>query len=66
MARSTEWIGIEELAAELGISVRTIYNWRSLGRGPRGYRIANGHVRFRRADVDTWLETFADDGQPAA
>lgn len=65
-ARVTEWIGMEQLADELDVPIRTLYNWRSLGKGPRGYRIANGRVRFRREDVNAWLETFADDGRPAA
>jgi excisionase family DNA binding protein len=59
VATSGEWVCIEELAAELGIPVRTIYSWRTLGRGPRGYRIGR-HVRFRRRDVEHWLETLAD------
>jgi excisionase family DNA binding protein len=60
----TEWIGIEELAAELGIPVRTIYAWRTTGKGPHGHKIGK-HVRFRREDVEEWLVTTADP-QPAA
>jgi excisionase family DNA binding protein len=62
--RVTEWIGIEQLSEELGIPVRTIYNWRTLGKGPRGHRIGR-HVRFKRSDVDAWLETLADPGDAA-
>lgn len=64
--RVTEWIGMEQLAEELGRPIRTLYNWRSLGKGPRGYRIANGKVLFRREDVNAWLETFADNAGDAA
>lgn len=55
----SEWIGIEQLAAELGVPVRTIYTWRSTGKGPRG-AVFGKHVRFRRADVDAWIETRFD------
>lgn len=50
-----EWIGIEELASELGVPVRTIYAWRVKGTGPRGATFGK-HVRFRRSDVDAWIE----------
>lgn len=59
---SSNWTGIEALAEELGVPVRTIYAWRSRGQGPRGYKIGK-HVRFRRSDVEDWLERQAD--QPA-
>ena len=54
-----EWIGIEGLALALGVPVRTVYAWRSQGKGPRGYRLGK-HVRFKRTDVDVWLEEHAD------
>jgi excisionase family DNA binding protein len=56
---TTEWIGIEDLARELGVPVRTIYAWRSKGRGPRGATFGR-HVRFRRTDVDAWVESRLD------
>lgn len=62
---STDWTGIEALAEELGVPVRTIYAWRSRGLGPRGYKIGK-HVRFRRADVEAWLERQADPAGTAA
>ena len=39
---------------ELGIPIRTIYSWRTRGRGPRALKIGR-HLRFRRDDVDAWL-----------
>lgn len=59
-----EWIGVERLAEELGVPVRTIYAWRSKGTGPRGATFGR-HVRFRRTDVDTWIERRLDN-VPAA
>lgn len=62
---ATEWIGVEDLARELGVPVRTIYTWRSKGKGPRGATFGK-HVRFRRADVEQWIETLLDQPEPAA
>lgn len=61
-----EWLGIEDLAKELGVPVRTIYSWRT-GKNKRGPRAATfgKHLRFRRADVDAWIEAQMD-GAPAA
>ncbi len=60
----TEWLGVEALADELGVPVRTIYSWRSKGRAPRAAMFGK-HLRFRRADVDAWCESQMD-GTPAA
>ncbi len=59
-----EWIGVEALAAELGVPVRTIYSWRTKGKGPRAATFGK-HLRFRREDVDAWCEAQLD-GTPAA
>lgn len=59
MNTTPTWIGIEELAEELGVPVRTIYAWRSKGQGPRGGTFGR-HVRFRRDDVDAWTESRLD------
>lgn len=49
-----EWLTTEALAAELEISVNTIYKWRSTNAGPPGARIGR-RVKYRRRDVDEWL-----------
>lgn len=53
------------LADYLQVPVATIYQWRHKGYGPRGVRVGR-HVRFRRADVDRWLEDQADKPRPGA
>jgi excisionase family DNA binding protein len=50
---------INEVADLLGVPVATIYRWRHVGDGPPGYRIGR-HVRFRRVDVEAWIESRAD------
>ncbi|MGF7239344.1 MAG: helix-turn-helix transcriptional regulator [Frankia sp.] len=47
---------VAELAAYLRVPTNTIYKWRHLGEGPKGFRIGR-HVRFDPADVITWLES---------
>lgn len=59
-----EWIGIAELAAELRVPKQTIYGWRVKGAGPRSATFGR-HVRFRRSDVNAWIERQFDT-QPAA
>ena len=56
------WIGIEDLAEELGVPVRTIYSWRTRGKGPRAATFGK-HLRYRREDIDAWTEAQLD---PAA
>jgi excisionase family DNA binding protein len=45
---------LSQLAAHLSVSVQTLYDLRSKGRGPRGFRIGR-ELRFRRSEVDAWL-----------
>lgn len=46
---------VEEVAEWLGVPVGTIYAWRYRNTGPASYKVGR-HVRFRRADVEGWLE----------
>lgn len=54
-----EWIGIEQFAEELGVPVNTVYQWRYRGVAPRGAKFGR-HVRFRRSDIEAWIETRLD------
>ena len=47
-------LSISELAARLRVSVQTLYDLRSQGRGPRGFRVGR-ELRFRLSEVDSWL-----------
>ena len=48
-----------EVAEFLGINVNTFYQHRWRGEGPSGYRVG-GRIRYRRAEVEAWLEKQAD------
>ena len=66
MARTaTEWQSAEELAEELAVPLRTIYVWRSRGQGPRAHKIGR-HLRYRRVDVEAWLDRQADTRRSAS
>jgi excisionase family DNA binding protein len=49
-----------ELAQLLKVSVGTIRRWRAEGSGPPSLRLGRG-VRYRRVDVDAWLERQAEE-----
>jgi excisionase family DNA binding protein len=51
------WAGVTRPAAafELKVSVQTIYDLRSKGRGPRGFRVGT-QLRFRESEIDAWVQ----------
>jgi excisionase family DNA binding protein len=51
--RNRLW-SVEETAYYLGISINTLYYWRSEGRGPASRRVGR-HLRYRAADVESWV-----------
>ncbi len=52
-------LGIDELAAYIGVPRQTIYRWRMEGRGPRASKLGR-HLRYQRADIDEWLHAQQD------
>jgi excisionase family DNA binding protein len=48
-------LSLSELCAHLHVSAQTIYDLRSQGRGPRGFRVGR-ELRFRISEVEAWLE----------
>ena len=54
---------MSELASALGVTLQTLYDLRSQGRGPRGFRVGR-ELRFRVREVEAWLAQMeADDAQ---
>jgi len=43
-------------AKYLGISEAALRLWRTEGRGPRHFRAGEKLIRYRRADLDAWIE----------
>ena len=51
-------VSANEAAAMLGVSSRTLANWRALGIGPAFVRVGRVHSRtlYRIDDLNTWLD----------
>jgi hypothetical protein len=51
-----------EVADRLGCSVKTLANWRAMGKGPKYHRlIARGNpVRYYLMDLRAWLKANAE------
>ncbi len=45
---------LPELAAYLSVSTQALYDLRSQGRGPRGFRVGR-QLRFRDSEIQAWL-----------
>jgi predicted DNA-binding transcriptional regulator AlpA len=55
----TELLTIEQVSADYGFPVPTLYGWRHRGVGPASVRLG-ARVRYRRADIEAWIdERFA-------
>lgn len=52
----------QELADFLGLPVQTIYQWRKRKYGPPGRKMGR-HIRYRRSEVERWIDSL--DGQAA-
>lgn len=51
----------EELAEYLNVPTSTLRGWRGRGVDPPSIKLGQ-HVRYRQADVDTWLDEQASRG----
>ena len=45
---------IAELATQLSVSTQALYDLRSKGRGPNGFRVGR-QLRFRQSEIQSWL-----------
>jgi excisionase family DNA binding protein len=56
MSQPDTMLSPKDLAEYLAVPLNTVYRWRHRGEGPAAYRIGK-HVRYRRHDVEDWLQT---------
>lgn len=50
---------VNDLADFLGVPVKTLYQWRHRGYGPKGVRVGR-YVRYRPEDVFSWLGSLEE------
>jgi excisionase family DNA binding protein len=48
-------VSVKELAELLQVSVKTIYDWRYRGLGPKAIRVGR-YVRYEPDEIERWLE----------
>jgi len=63
MQRLEPLIDVQQLAEYLDVPVKTLYAWRYRREGPPGFRVGR-HLRYRRADVQRWIEQRIDTQAP--
>ncbi|MFZ0013294.1 MAG: helix-turn-helix domain-containing protein [Acidimicrobiia bacterium] len=63
MNGETTLLSPQQVAEYLGIPVATLHQWRYRREGPPGFRVGR-HVRYRRSDVDDWIERQLEDSNP--
>lgn len=52
---TARYLDIGELAEQMGVSVQTLYRWRSEGHDmPKGFLVGS-RVRWRQSVVDEWM-----------
>ncbi len=63
--REPEWLTLGQAAKYLGVAQSTIRKWSDVGRVPAFYT-PGGHRRYRRSDLDTFLERSGPGGRDQA
>ncbi|GII04239.1 helix-turn-helix transcriptional regulator [Planobispora takensis] len=59
MKKKDELMTVPEILEELrGVSERTFYRWREIGKFPAGFRLPNGDIRLYRSEFEAWLESL--------
>lgn len=53
---ASELLKPAELAALLGTTVAVLANWRYMGTGPSFIKMGAKAVRYRRSDIESWLD----------
>lgn len=51
-----KWLSSGEVAGMLGVTQRTVENWRGSGKGPAFFRMGS-NIRYREIDVLAWVES---------
>jgi predicted DNA-binding transcriptional regulator AlpA len=49
-------VSIDDVAQLTGLGVATLYRYRAAGKLPAPIRLSAGAVRWRRSDIELWIE----------
>jgi predicted DNA-binding transcriptional regulator AlpA len=61
MSRRDELLTVSQVLDELGgVSRRTFYRRREIGKAPEGFKLPNGELRIYRSEFTAWLETLRE------
>ncbi|WP_327108506.1 helix-turn-helix transcriptional regulator [Nonomuraea glycinis] len=61
MSRRDELLTVAQVLDELGgVSRRTFYRWREIGKAPEGFKLLNGELRIYRSEFTAWLQTLRE------
>ncbi|NJP96434.1 helix-turn-helix domain-containing protein [Nonomuraea sp. FMUSA5-5] len=61
MSRCDELLTVTQVLEELGgVSRRTFYRWRQLGRAPVCIQLPNLELRVWRSDLTAWIESHRE------
>lgn len=55
-------LSLSELCEHLHVNAQTIYDLRSQGRGPRGFRVGR-ELQFRVSEIQAWLTRMESDDE---
>jgi excisionase family DNA binding protein len=56
-----EWLSLSEVASMLGVHPSTVRSWSDKGHLP-AHRTQGGHRRFRRREVELWIQSHREEG----
>ncbi len=56
-----EWLSLSKVASMLGVHPSTVRSWSDQGHLP-AHRTQGGHRRFRRREVDLWIQSHREEG----
>lgn len=56
-----DWLSLSDVAGKLGVHPSTVRSWSDQGHLP-AHRTQGGHRRFRRSDIDLWIQTHREEG----
>ena len=59
MSIQPRFLTVEQAAQYLGLSLRTLNNWRCLGAGPRFHKFNGRMIRYKIEDLDSFAAAGA-------